>query len=127
MEKDGVIAPAQNIKTMETDTTKTRCKETVQTPGMMRYHRCTRNAVRDGFCNQHHPDSVKKRDEKANALYQEKLKLSPWSRLTVTSKKLAIARAGLQRLARLGNEPNLGNSIGNTIAIETLTAIDNEQ
>ena len=28
-------------------------------------HRCSRYAVRDGYCTQHHPDSVAKRQDEA--------------------------------------------------------------
>ena len=39
-----------------------RCKETVfRQGGSFRGGRCSRKAVKDGYCNQHHPDAVAKR------------------------------------------------------------------
>jgi len=42
------------------------------------------------------------------------------SQLSQREYQLKIAIAGLQRLARLGNEPLLGNSLGNQLAIQVL-------
>ena len=41
-----------------------KCRETIHGPGLsgVRGHQCRRNAVRDGFCTQHHPDEVKARN-----------------------------------------------------------------
>ena len=40
-----------------------RCSERVFTSGAWTAHPCSRWAVRDGFCKQHHPDAVKARRE----------------------------------------------------------------
>lgn len=45
-----------------TTTAKERCKEQVVWDSWGHTARCRRNAVRDGFCAQHHPDTVKARD-----------------------------------------------------------------
>lgn len=57
-----------------------QCKENVvRYDGLARYeHQCTRKAVRDGFCKQHHPDTVKERDAKARAKWEEKRKRESW-------------------------------------------------
>ena len=34
-----------------------RCAERVSEPGGWHRHQCSRNAVRDGWCKQHHPDA----------------------------------------------------------------------
>ena len=38
---------------------------------------CSRNAVKDGYCKQHHPDSVAKRKKES----EERLRRSPYARL----------------------------------------------
>ena len=42
---------------------------------------CSRKAVQDGFCKQHHPDAVKKREEESRRRLEEQQKQSPWARL----------------------------------------------
>lgn len=56
-----------------------QCRETIyRRNGMDFYgHRCTRKAVADGFCKQHHPDSVKAREAKSAAAYQAKRAADP--------------------------------------------------
>lgn len=50
---------------------KNNCKARVSVPGVWsRDYQCSRKATRDGFCKQHHPDSVAARDKKS----QEKAK-----------------------------------------------------
>ena len=46
--------------------TSDKCKETVfRQGGSFGGNRCSRKAVKDGFCKQHHPDAVaKRRDER---------------------------------------------------------------
>lgn len=44
-----------------------KCKKTVWTgnrPQGLTSHQCTRKAVKDGYCKIHHPDEVKKREDK---------------------------------------------------------------
>ncbi len=40
-----------------------KCSESVPSPGGWHRGRCSRWAVLDGFCKQHHPDAVKTRRE----------------------------------------------------------------
>jgi hypothetical protein len=45
------------------------------------HRRCLRWAWKDGYCKQHHPDSVEKRREESERRYEEKRKRDPWIRL----------------------------------------------
>lgn len=48
-----------------------RCKETVFRPGgIYSGGRCSRNAVKDGFCKQHHPDAVLRRSAESMARWR---------------------------------------------------------
>ena len=44
-----------------------QCKASVRIRDLQfpRYKDCTRSAVQDGYCRQHHPDSVKKRQDES--------------------------------------------------------------
>jgi len=42
------------------------------------YHPCSRNEWKDGYCKQHHPDSVAKRQQEAKARYEAKRKVDPY-------------------------------------------------
>lgn len=55
-----------------------RCKETVWDAKSWHKYQCSRKAVKDGYCKQHHPDSVAERQRKAEAAYEEKRKKEPW-------------------------------------------------
>lgn len=59
-----------------------RCKERVWSEGMARSHQCNRKAVKDGYCKQHHPDSVKARQEASEARYREQVAKNPYVQLT---------------------------------------------
>jgi hypothetical protein len=48
----------------------THCKGRV--PGVWRDSACSRKAVRDGYCNTHHPESVKARRAKSEQRYQDR-------------------------------------------------------
>lgn len=54
-----------------------RCKEQVWQNGCFRTSRCSRYAVKDGYCKQHHPDSVKARREESERKHQERQANSP--------------------------------------------------
>lgn len=38
-------------------------------------YQCTRNASKDGYCGQHHPDAVKARQEASNKKWEEESRL----------------------------------------------------
>ncbi len=51
---------------------KERCKSTVHEEGRgVGHYQCTRRPWKDGWCKQHHPDSVAKREEQTRTLYEE--------------------------------------------------------
>ncbi len=59
----------------------TRCKEQVWSGSVFHSRQCNRKAVKDGYCNQHHPDAVKARAEAAEAKYKERMAKSPYAQL----------------------------------------------
>ena len=72
------------------------CKERV----MHGYHlsQCSRKAVKDGYCKQHHPDSVAKRKEENEALWKKKQAESPWAKLEKASLRIGVLEASHQKL-----------------------------
>ena len=77
------------------------------------YKRCTRKAWNDGFCKQHHPDTVKVRKEKSYATWEEKRKREPLYLLGEAKRELATLRAELEvaktKIIDLENRLNLKN------------------
>lgn len=68
-----------------------RCKERVWPPPGWHSYQCTRKVWKDGYCKQHHPDSVKKRREETENRRHEQFENSPYciiQRLTEENKKL---------------------------------------
>ena len=47
-----------------------KCKETVWRPCIGRSTRCGTKAKRDGYCGTHHPDAVKRRQEKIDRRFK---------------------------------------------------------
>ena len=47
-----------------------RCKQMVTGATSFHRYRCSRYARKDGYCNQHHPDTVKKRRKKSDEAYE---------------------------------------------------------
>ena len=85
---------------------KDRCKERVWRNHTWKPSRCARFAVKDGYCKQHHPDSVKLRREKAQAAFDAKLKLSraPYDRLMELQNRLDKAKMFAESLWADENE-----------------------
>ena len=71
------------------------CKKSVASMGGWDWHQCPRRIWRDGFCKQHHPDSVKARREKSDQHYEEKRKQSCWYKLQQAEARLEKAREAL--------------------------------
>jgi len=69
-----------------------RCKAQVSNHDWGRTHQCPRDAKKDGYCMQHHPDSVAKRRAKSDARFEEKRARAhaPYERLNEMS--LALQR-----------------------------------
>ena len=65
------------------------CKVLVPDGGRsVNFHRCRRNAVKDGYCKQHHPDTVAKRDEERRLRWEEKQNTSPIRKLAQAMEKI---------------------------------------
>jgi hypothetical protein len=56
---------------------KKRCRARVSNQAFWGMSECARYAVTDGYCKQHHPDSVKARNDAARARYEEKWAKDP--------------------------------------------------
>lgn len=67
-----------------------RCKEDVSDGGRWpHFHRCSRRAVKDGYCRQHHPDAVAARQYAAGERYREKWDNSPQMKLVRANERIA--------------------------------------
>lgn len=82
---------------------KERCKQGVWNQGSWSKHQCQRFAWKDGYCKQHHPESVKARREESARRYQEKVKSSPWYLLEQANERIAELEAELASLKRDGD------------------------
>lgn len=76
-----------------------RCQEQIRSRGrfMLYWHRCTRKSVRDGYCVQHHPDTVEQRRKATAQRWEEERKRSP-------AYMLAAMQATQARLVKLLRE-----------------------
>jgi hypothetical protein len=63
-----------------------RCKDSVWDGWTRR--RCSRKAWKDGYCKQHHPDSVKRRREESERRYEERWRQNPVNQLSRRVKQL---------------------------------------
>jgi len=77
-----------------------QCKQMVWSQGTWRRRQCFRDAWKDGYCKQHHPDTVKKRDEERAARYEAKQKQSPWYKLEIACKEIRRLKAKIRRLEK---------------------------
>lgn len=57
------------------------CKKQIMPNGSWRFRQCSRKAVKDGFCKQHHPETVKARQKAQDEAWRKKLENSPISKL----------------------------------------------
>ena len=79
--------------TTETIAELKRCKQRVSPKGQwgaFHQYQCHRNSVRDGFCTQHHPDTVKARSEAADVAFRLKMdrKAAPFVALSESKVKI---------------------------------------
>jgi hypothetical protein len=58
-----------------------KCKKRVWGQSSFNSYSCSRNAWKDGYCKQHHPDTVTERRKKSDAAYEIKRKQSPLYKL----------------------------------------------
>lgn len=81
-----------------------KCQTYIPTPGCrMGVHQRTRKCVRDGFCNTHHPDSVRERQKKSMEEYDKKLQNSPLKRLWDANQRIKELEAEIERLKKRKN------------------------
>ena len=74
------------------------CK-TLVTSGCGFYSRgCCRYAVRDGYCKQHHPDSVMARAEKSSQKYRDDIANSTWAKLARAENRIKELEAQIAKL-----------------------------
>lgn len=64
-----------------------KCKEKVW--GDWKPRQCSRNAVKDGYCKQHHPDTVAERNRKVKERWQAKQEASPYGQLKKAKQQIA--------------------------------------
>jgi len=69
---------------------------------------CTRNAVKDGYCKQHHPDAVQKRRDASAKRHEEKRKQDPLYRLCQATERIAVLEEALYRIISLGHGTGSG-------------------
>jgi len=66
------------------------CKELVFDSGGWHKYQCSRKAVKDGYCKQHHPDAVAERRKKSEEAYEAKREQSDWRRLARAQERIAL-------------------------------------
>ena len=71
------------------------CKQRIF--GDWNHYDCSRKAVIDGYCKQHHPDSVKKRREESDRKWSEKQANTPLSLALKKVKSLEADNALLKK------------------------------
>jgi hypothetical protein len=54
---------------------KTRCKKRVWLQGGFVDYQCSRKIWKDGYCKQHHPETVEERQGKSDMKWEEKIKI----------------------------------------------------
>lgn len=76
------------------------CREKVWDGNRSKHFQCSRKAVKDGYCKQHHPDSVKARQEQSEKEYEEKRKNSTWYLLKVANERIEELESELANAKR---------------------------
>lgn len=77
-----------------------RCKQEIYRGTFSRQDQCSRQAKRDGYCNQHHPDTVKARKEKSHNNYVAKKRREnkPWHLLAAAEQRIKALEEALNAL-----------------------------
>ena len=104
-----------------------RCKASVSFDSrMVGFHQCQRKPWKDGWCKQHHPDSVKKRREEQQQRWKQKQENTPARRVArraeVMEKNYEELRERYNRLIVALNSGLRGNGA----AMETVRGIVDE-
>ncbi len=74
------------------------CKAKVGDGTGWQWFQCQRRPWRDGWCKQHHPDSVAERQRERSQRYEEKYQRSPEVQLDWACKEIARLKAENARL-----------------------------
>lgn len=79
---------------------KERCKEMIF--GDFHHRQCSRNAWKDGYCKQHHPDSIKEQIRKSEKRWAAEAEIkrqnSPWTKLKEALKENERLKDEINRL-----------------------------
>lgn len=77
---------------------KERCKETVWDRHVWHQQQCSSYVWKDGYCKQHHPDTVKERNRKSEERFKEEMENSPWARLRRANKEIEELKQKISKL-----------------------------
>lgn len=79
-----------------------RCKASVPFGGRrVDFHQCLRKPVKDGWCKQHHPDSVAKRRAQGEIRRKQIWARGPWARLHKAQEENTRLKARITELHNL--------------------------
>ena len=86
---------------MKKDLDKSRCKQSVFSDSCFNSYQCSRKIWKDGFCKQHHPDTIAERRDKSEQKFREQQKKSPWRLLKKAKERITELEAELAEIHRL--------------------------
>ncbi len=75
-----------------------QCKAEVGDGTGWHWNQCSRKPKRDGWCEQHHPDSVAERERQKTARYEEEYRRSPRVQLDRAREEIARLKARIAEL-----------------------------
>ena len=81
-----------------------RCKASISGEGKygsFHAHQCSRKPWKDGWCQQHHPDTEAERRKQSEEQYQKKLARSPWRQLQKAHEEIAQQKRLVDELAEV--------------------------
>jgi hypothetical protein len=73
-----------------------QCKEQVyprESFGSFHPSQCKKKVWKDGYCKQHHPETVKKRSDESDRRYKERLENSPFRKIEKLTQQITDLRA----------------------------------
>ena len=87
-----------------------RCKASVPNGGRsIRNHQCSRKPWEDGWCKQHHPDTVKERQEQQALKDEERWERSPSAQLGRALERIKELQACIDEALGYLSGRNIGN------------------
>ena len=75
-----------------------RCKENVFSN--WHHYQCSRKIWKDGYCKQHHPDTVQARKIESEQKYKERYQQSAYGRLQAACRRIKELEAEVERLEK---------------------------